>query len=348
MDAKYTYRDAGVDIDAGDQAVERIKDLVKTTHIPGVLGGLGGFGGLFGLDVKGMEEPVLISGTDGVGTKLKIAMMMDRHDTVGIDLVAMCVNDILAQGARPLFFLDYLAVHKVVPEEIESLVKGIAEGCCQAGCALIGGETAEMSDLYRPDEYDMAGFAVGLVDRKKMITGGKVTEGDLLLGLSSSGIHSNGYSLVRKIFSKENGYDFADQLPELGTTLGETLLTPTRIYVKPVLALLEKYEIHGIAHITGGGLVENVPRMLADDLQAVIAEGSWPRPAIFELIEKVGVEPKEMYRTFNQGIGMVLVIRPEDAEGIQRMLQEMGEESYIIGKVARRKAGEAGCVIQSA
>ncbi|AZR74231.1 phosphoribosylformylglycinamidine cyclo-ligase [Anoxybacter fermentans] len=347
MGSKFSYRDAGVDIDAGNQAVERIKGLVARTHNPAVLAGLGGFGGLFKLDIEKMKEPVLVSGTDGVGSKIKIAMALDRHDTVGIDLVAMCVNDILAQGARPLFFLDYLAVNKVIPEQIEALVSGIAEGCLKAECALIGGETAEMPDLYQPGEYDMAGFAVGIVERKKMITGENVRAGDLLLGLKSSGIHSNGYSLVRKIFSKERGYELDMVLPELGLPLGEVLLTPTRIYVKPVLALLDRFTIGGIAHITGGGLLENIPRSLPKGLKAVVDEGSWPRPAIFEIIERSGVEKMEMYRTFNQGIGMVLIVKPEELKEIQELLSEMGEESYVIGEVTQRKAGEAACQIRS-
>lgn len=346
MDTKLTYRDSGVDIDAGNEAVERIKGLVARTHNPAVLAGLGGFGGLYGLNVQGMEEPVLVSGTDGVGTKLKIAMMLDKHDTVGIDLVAMCVNDILAQGARPLFFLDYIAVHKVIPAQIEALVSGIVTGCEQAACALIGGETAEMSDLYTPGEYDMAGFAVGLVDRKKMITGEHVAAGDLIIGLPSSGIHSNGYSLARKVFAQSSA-NLNQILAGEEQTVGEMLLTPTRIYVKPVLALLDRFDIKGIAHITGGGLLENIPRIFADNLQAVIHEGSWPRPAIFEQIESAGVDKMEMYRTFNQGIGMVLIINPEDIPGIQTMLSEMGEDSYLIGEIQGRKAGEAGCVIQS-
>lgn len=347
-EGKYTYRDAGVDIDAGDQAVERIKAMVSRTHNASVLAGLGSFGALFGLGLQGIAEPVLVSGTDGVGTKIKLAMQLDRHDTVGTDLVAMCVNDVLAQGARPLFFLDYLALNKVVPEKVELLVSGIVAGCMQAECALIGGETAEMSDLYGVDEYDMAGFAVGIVDRQKIITGDKVEEGDVLIGLPSSGIHSNGYTLVRKIFSPENGYDFNAVLPGLDRPLGEVLLTPTRIYVKPVLKLMELYPVTGLAHITGGGLTENVPRTIPEGLQAVIVEGSWQRPAIFSLMEEAGVESREMYRTFNQGIGMVAVVRPTDAEAVQAALQEMGEASYVIGRVGRRKAGEPGCVIQSA
>ncbi len=346
MQDKLTYRDAGVDIDAGNAAVERIKGLVTRTHTPAVLAGLGGFGGLYGLDVKGMEEPVLVSGTDGVGTKIKIAMLMNCHHTVGIDLVAMCVNDILAQGARPLFFLDYIAVNKVVPEQIEALVSGVVEGCEQAGCALIGGETAEMSDLYHPGEYDMAGFVVGMVDRKKMITGEEVQAGDLLLGLPSSGIHSNGFTLARKVFMQEES-NLSQILPGEEKTIGELLLAPTRIYVKPVLALLDRFKIGGIAHITGGGLLENVPRVFGKDLQALIYEDSWPRPAIFSYIENAGVEKMEMYRTFNQGIGLVLVVKPEEQSEIQEMLKEMNEESFLIGEIVQRKEGEAGCVIRS-
>lgn len=348
MDAKFTYRDAGVDIDAGDAAVERIKGMVSRTHNASVLAGLGSFGALYGLNLQGMEEPVLVSGTDGVGTKIKLAMIMDRHDTVGIDLVAMCVNDVLAQGARPLFFLDYLALNKVVPEKVELLVKGIVEGCLQAGCALVGGETAEMSDLYQPDEYDMAGFAVGIVDKKKIITGEQVEVGDVLIGLPSSGIHSNGYSLVRKIFSAANGYDLHAVLPGFDQPLGEVLLTPTRIYVKPVLALMEEFTVAGLAHITGGGIVENVPRTIPAHLQAVVVEGSWKRPRIFEVMENAGVDQGEMYRTFNQGIGMVIVVKAAEAEAVQAKLRAMNEECYVIGHVGARKAGEPGCVIQSA
>lgn len=350
MGAKLTYRNAGVDIDAGNQAVERIKRLVKKTHHPGVLSGLGGFGGLFALDLADIEEPVLVSGTDGVGTKLKIAQMMGKHDTVGIDLVAMCVNDILAQGAKPLFFLDYLAANKIVPAQIEEIVSGIAEGCRQAGCALIGGETAEMSDLYQEDEYDLAGFAVGIVERKKLITGERIKPGDLLLGLPSSGIHSNGFSLVRQIFfqdKKKSLEKLTAKLPGFEKPLGEILLTPTRIYVKPVLALVANFSIKGIAHITGGALLENLPRIFDQSLQAVIQEGSWPRPAIFEYLERAGVERLEMYRTFNQGIGMVLVIKPEERAEIQKMLTDMGEKSYLLGEITKRKAGEAGCLIRS-
>lgn len=348
MDAKFTYRDAGVDIDAGDAAVDRIKGMVSRTHNASVLAGLGSFGALYGLNLHGMEEPVLVSGTDGVGTKIKLAMQMDCHDTVGIDLVAMCVNDVLAQGARPLFFLDYLALNKVIPEKVELLVKGIVEGCLQAECALVGGETAEMSDLYAPDEYDMAGFAVGIADRKKIITGEQVEEGNLLIGLPSSGIHSNGYTLVRKIFSAENGYDLHAVLPGFDKPLGEVLLTPTRIYVKPILALMDEFAVAGLAHITGGGIVENVPRTIPEHLQAVIAEGSWPRPAIFRMMEEAGVEADEMYRTFNQGIGMVIVVKAAEAEAVQAKLRSMKEESYVIGSVGVRKAGEPGCVIRFA
>ena len=348
VDANLTYRAAGVDIDAGNQAVERIKKLVTKTHNPSVLTGLGGFGGLYGLDLNDIEEPVLVSGTDGVGTKIKIAMALDRHDTIGIDLVAMCVNDILAQGAKPLFFLDYLAVDKVVPERIEALVSGIVKGCEAANCALIGGETAEMPDLYQQGEYDLAGFTVGVVDRKKIITGKQVQSNDLLLGLPSSGIHSNGYSLVRKIIFEKLGYGLETILPGLEKPLGEVLLTPTRVYVKPILALLGKFTIKGIAHITGGGLLENLPRAFPENLQAVVEEGSWPRQAIFEHLQNAGVDEMEMYRTFNQGIGFVLIIKSEEQKEIQAQLKAMGEESFIIGKVVERKAGEDGCLIRFA
>lgn len=350
MSAKFTYRGSGVDIEAGNKAVERIKGLVEKTHNPAVLAGLGGFGGLFALDLKELEEPILVSGTDGVGTKLQIAQLMGKHDTVGIDLVAMCVNDILAQGAKPLFFLDYLAVNKIIPTQIEAIVSGVVQGCREAGCALIGGETAEMSAIYREDEYDLAGFALGIVERKRLITGEQIKPGDLLLGLPSSGIHSNGYSLIRQIFlseTKDAKQKLSESLPGFKTPLGEELLTPTRIYVKPVLALLDKFCIKGIAHITGGGLLENIPRILDESLQAVILEGSWPRPAIFESIERAGVESSEMYRTFNQGIGLVLVIPPEKKAEIESMLADMGEKSYLLGEITPRKAGEAGCVIKS-
>lgn len=335
-----TYAQAGVDIEAGNRAVELMRAAVHSTHRPGVLGGLGGFGGLFALDTAKYQEPVLVSGTDGVGTKLRIAIGMDRHDTIGIDAVAMCVNDILVQGAEPLFFLDYLAVGKLVPEKVATIVSGIAEGCRQAGCALIGGETAEMPGFYGPDEYDIAGFAVGIVEKKKIIDGSYIKEGDLLLGLASSGLHSNGFSLARKVLLEVAGLNLESVTPELGASLGETMLTPTRIYVASVLPLLSKYEIRGMAHITGGGLVENIPRILPAGLTAKIDPTSWPVPPIFRLIQELGqVEGLEMYRTFNMGIGLVLAVPPEQSGAIRQELAGVGEKVFEIGSIIRGNGG---------
>lgn len=328
------YKNAGVDIAAGNEAVERMKKHVKRTFRPEVMTDLGGFGGLFGLNKDKYEEPVLVSGTDGVGTKLKIAFAMDRHDTIGIDAVAMCVNDIIVQGAEPLFFLDYLACDKVVPEKIEAIVAGIAEGCHQSGCALIGGETAEMPGMYSEGEYDIAGFTVGVVDKSKIINGSTIAPGDTVIGLASSGVHSNGFSLVRKLLLEQQGYSLHDSIPELGGILGDTLLEPTKIYVKPLLALLEKLQVKGMAHITGGGFIENIPRMLPDDVNVDIEYGSWPILPIFELMQsKGGITNRDMFTTFNMGIGLVLVVAAEDAEKAVGLLKEQGEEAYIIGKV---------------
>jgi phosphoribosylformylglycinamidine cyclo-ligase len=329
------YKAAGVDIAAGNEAVERIKKHVQTTFRPEVLGGIGGFGGLFRFDARRYEDPVLVSGTDGVGTKLKIAFAMDRHDTIGIDAVAMCVNDIVVTGAEPLFFLDYLACGKLVPAQIEAIVKGVAEGCRQAGCALIGGETAEMPGMYAEGEYDIAGFAVGVVDRKRITDGSSIRPGDVLIGLASSGVHSNGYSLVRRLLLDQAGYALTDRPPELGDqTLGETLLTPTRIYVKPVLALLERVPIKGMAHITGGGFIENIPRMLPQGVNADIIPGSWPVPPIFELLRKTGnLSDRDLYTTFNMGIGMVLAVPGDRAEETLVAARELGEAAYRIGRV---------------
>lgn len=327
----YTYKDSGVDIQAGNEAVERIKPAVARTFRPEVIGGLGGFGGLFRLDVKKYPDPVLVSGTDGVGTKLRLAFQMDKHDTIGQDAVAMCVNDILVQGAEPLFFLDYLAVGKLVPEKVARIVEGIAAGCELAGCALIGGETAEMPGFYDEEEYDIAGFAVGVVNRDRLVDGADIREGDILLGLKSSGLHSNGFSLVRKIFSR---YPLDKVFPELGKSLGEVLITPTRIYVRPVLALLEKVRIHGMVHITGGGLTENIPRILPRGLGAEIHTGSWEVPPVFRLVQKTGeVDPDEMFRTFNMGIGYVLVIHPEDEKEVREILAAQDEIPVKIGRV---------------
>ena len=329
-----TYKDAGVDIEAGEETVDKVKGDVESTFTDEVLTGLGGFGALFAPDLSDYEEPVFVSGTDGVGTKLKVAFRTGKHDSVGIDLVAMCANDILAQGAEPLFFLDYLATGELDPTAAAEVVKGITTGCKEAGCALIGGETAEMPDFYSAGEYDMAGFVVGIVDRDEIITGENIEAGDKIIGLSSNGIHSNGYSLVRKIFFELKDYNVEDEIAELGGTLGAELIKPTKIYVKPVLELLDKYQINGIAHITGGGLVENLPRVLPEDTGAVVDTSTWERPAVFDLIQDYGnVETQEMYRTFNMGVGMVLVAPAEEAAEIVATAQELGEEAVVIGEV---------------
>lgn len=331
-----TYADAGVDIDAGNKAVELMKDTVRSTFRPGVLTDIGSFGGLFALDKDRYREPVLVSGTDGVGTKLRVAMLMGRHDTVGIDAVAMCVNDILVQGAEPLFFLDYLAMGRLVPEKVAAIVSGVAEGCRRAGCALIGGETAEMPGFYGPEEYDIAGFAVGVVERDRIIDGRDITPGDLVIGLPSSGLHSNGYSLARKVLLEVAGYDTGTFLESLGRTLGEAMLEPTRIYVKAVLPLLNRFKIKGMAHITGGGLTENVPRILPEGTGVEFRMGSWPVPPVFELIrDKGNIEADEMLRTFNMGIGLVLVVASEEAGAVMADLSGRGETSYLIGRVAK-------------
>jgi phosphoribosylformylglycinamidine cyclo-ligase len=328
------YKQAGVDIDAGNQAVERMKKHVKRTFRPEVLTDLGGFGALFRLDTSKYEKPVLVSGTDGVGTKLKLAFAMDKHDTIGIDAVAMCVNDVVVQGAEPLFFLDYLAVDKVIPEKIEAIVKGIADGCAQAGCSLIGGETAEMPGMYAEGEYDIAGFTVGVVDEQNMITGASVAPGDVMIGLASSGVHSNGFSLVRKVLLADKGMSLHDHVDALGKTLGEELLTPTRIYVKQVLSVLEKHEVKALAHITGGGFTENIPRVLPEGMQAVVDVGSWPVLPVFQLVQEAGgISYSDMYKTFNMGIGMILVVKPQDAESVIAQLRELGEQPYPIGSI---------------
>ena len=333
-----TYKDAGVDIEAGYEAVKKMRSAVKSTFNAGVLADIGGFGGLFALDKEAYEEPVLVSGTDGVGTKLRLAFLQDKHDTIGIDAVAMCVNDIVVQGAKPLFFLDYLAVGKLVPDKVADIVKGVAEGCRQAGAALVGGETAEMPGFYPVDEYDVAGFAVGVVDKKKIINGQTIKPGDQLIGIASSGVHSNGFSLVRKVLLEVAKLPLDEYNADLGKTLGEELLTPTKIYVKTVLALLERYNLKGLAHITGGGLIENVPRALPEGVQAEIKSGSWDVLPVFKLIQEKGNIPwEEMLKTFNLGIGMVLVVAPEDKDDIMRELELLGEKAYHIGEI---KAGE--------
>ena len=334
MEKKLTYRDAGVDIDAGNESVKLIKDSVRATYRPEVLGDLGGFGGLFALQAAKYKEPVLVSGTDGVGTKLRLAFMLDKHDTVGQDAVAMCVNDILVQGAEPLFFLDYLAVGKLVPEQAAAVVKGVAAACKESGCALIGGETAEMAGFYADGEYDIAGFAVGVVEKSKIITSERVQEGDVLLGLPSSGVHSNGFSLVRKICFEHKGFMGAETFPELQKTLGEELLTPTRLYPRACLPLIEKFDIHGMVHITGGGFYENIPRALPEHLAAEVDASAWQMPPIFRLLQEWGnVDWAEMYRTFNMGIGMVLIASEDEAARIIAHLTAEGETVYRIGRV---------------
>ncbi|KJK31744.1 phosphoribosylformylglycinamidine cyclo-ligase [Paenibacillus sp. P2(2022)] len=328
------YKNAGVDIAAGNEAVERMKKHVKRTFRPEVLTDLGGFGALFGLNKDKYEEPVLVSGTDGVGTKLKLAFAMDRHDTIGIDAVAMCVNDIVVGGAEPLFFLDYLACDKVVPEKIEAIVAGIAEGCHQSGCALVGGETAEMPGMYSEGEYDIAGFTVGIVDKSKIINGSSIAPGDTVIGLASSGVHSNGFSLVRKLLLEQQGYDLHDEIEGLNGKLGDVLLEPTKIYVKSVLALLDKVKVKGMAHITGGGFIENIPRVLPDHVNVDIQYGTWPILPIFQLMQEKGeISNKDMFTTFNMGIGMVIVVEAEHAQTALEVLREQGEAAYVIGKV---------------
>ena len=336
-----SYAAAGVDVTAGYESVERIKPMVESTYIPGVMGTLGGFGGLFAPDMAGMKKPVLVSGTDGVGTKLRLAQLMNKHDTIGIDCVAMCVNDIICGGASPLFFLDYIACGKNAPARIADIVAGITEGCRQAGCALVGGETAEHPGLMAEDDYDVAGFSVGIVDEEKIIDGKALAVGDTLIGLASTGVHSNGFSLVRKVLDVEHA-DLTSPVEELGgKSLGETLLTPTRIYVKAVLALLKGgIDVHAISHITGGGFYENVPRMMTDGLTAQIKLDSFPRLPIFDLIEKKGGIPqRDMYNTFNMGIGMILALPAAQAEQAMELLGQAGEQAYVIGSVVDGDAG---------
>ncbi len=336
MSDKLTYKDAGVNIDAGNYSVKLIKDSVRATYRPEVLGDLGGFGGLFALQAGKYKEPVLVSGTDGVGTKLKIAFLLGKHDTVGQDAVAMCVNDILVQGAEPLFFLDYLAVGKLDPEQVAAVVKGVANACKESGCALIGGETAEMAGFYPDGEYDIAGFSVGVVEKSKVITSERVQEGDVLLGLPSTGVHSNGFSLVRKIVFDRQGMKGDEYIEELGKTIGEELLTPTRLYPKVCLPLIEKFDLHGMVHVTGGGFYDNIPRALPEDLAVEIDASAWEMPVIFRLLQEWGnVDWQEMYRTFNMGIGMILIVSPEEAEKVKAHLASAGETVYSIGRVVR-------------
>ena len=338
-----SYAAAGVDITAGYEAVKLMKGHVERTNIPGVIGGVGGFGGLFAPDVTGMDEPVLVSGTDGVGTKLKLAFLLDKHDTIGIDCVAMCVNDIICCGARPLFFLDYIACGKNVPERIAEIVGGVAEGCVQAGCALIGGETAEHPGMMPEEEYDLAGFAVGIADRKKLLDNSAVTEGDVILALPSSGVHSNGFSLVRKVFDVENA-DLTAPCAELGgASIGETLLTPTRIYVKPMLALMEQVNVKAVSHITGGGFYENIPRSIPKGYAARIRRADVRVLPIFDLIANRGNIPeRDMFNTYNMGVGMTVVVAKKDACLAAAILRRSGVEAYKLGEIVR---GDEGVIL---
>lgn len=337
-----SYKAAGVDVTAGYKAVELMKEHVARTTTEGVLTGIGGFGGLFRPNIKGMQDPILVSGTDGVGTKLRVAFLLDKHDTVGIDCVAMCVNDVVCSGAMPLFFLDYIAVGRNYPEKVAQIVSGVAQGCVQAGCALIGGETAEMPGFYPIDEYDLAGFCVGMVDREKIIDGTQVSQGDIIIGLPSSGVHSNGFSLVRKVFNlSEKNVNL--YMNDLSSTIGENLLTPTKIYVRPILAAAKAGTLHAISHITGGGFYENIPRMLPKNLTAKIELATLPKLPIFNLIQAQGNIPqRDMYNTFNMGIGMCIAVAKEDADLTLAALKESGEDARIIGEVVE---GEDGVIL---
>lgn len=342
MEKRLTYKDAGVDTKEGEKAVSLMKEHVRKTFNASVLTGLGSFGSLFKLDLAGIKEPVLVAGTDGVGTKLKIAFMTDRHDTIGQDCVAMCVNDILCQGARPLFFLDYIATGKVKAEKVADIVKGVADGCVIGECALVGGETAEMPDFYADGEYDMAGFAVGVVDQSNIIDGSKIKKGDVLVGIPSSGIHSNGYSLVRKLFFEKMNLKISDYVAVLGKTLGEALITPTRIYTKACNAVLSKIAVNGIIHITGGGFFENIPRIIPEGLGVRIDMGSWRVLPIFEYMQKCGnIDRNEMFATFNMGIGMIMVVDAGSAETVMELLKQAGEQPSKIGTVV---PGEGVCL----
>jgi phosphoribosylformylglycinamidine cyclo-ligase len=339
---KLTYKDAGVDTKEGEKAVSLMKEHVKKTFNANVLTGLGSFGSLFKLDLTGIKEPVLVAGTDGVGTKLKIAFLMDKHDTVGQDCVAMCVNDVLCQGAKPLFFLDYIATGKVKAEKVAEIVKGVADGCVLGECALVGGETAEMPDFYTDGEYDMAGFAVGVVDRSKVIDGSKIKKGNVLIGIPSSGIHSNGYSLVRKLFFDKMDLQVNDYVAELGKTLGSALIAPTKIYTKACNAVLSKVTVNGIIHITGGGFFENIPRIIPEGLGVRIDVGSWKVLPIFEYIQKCGnIDRNEMFATFNMGIGMIMIVEEDKAETVVKLLADAGETPSVIGKIV---TGEGVCL----
>jgi len=354
-----TYKQSGVDIDEGNRAVDLIKGKIKSTYDNNVIGDLGNFSGLYSLkDFLTMKEPVLLSSTDGVGTKLKLAQMMDKHDTVGIDLVAMCVNDLICQGAKPLFFLDYIATGKLVAEQVEQIVGGIADGCKMAGCALIGGETAEMPGMYSDDEYDLAGFSVGIADKEKIVSGQNVKNGDVLIGISSSGVHSNGYSFIRKIFLDTYNYKLEQYVEELGMTLGEALLTPTKIYVKLVLELIKQYDVKAIAHITGGGVIENIPRVIPKGLGININKNSWEKPPIFKMIENFNaIDERELHKSFNMGVGLVLIVDKEQANKVVDYINSredeinidskydelLQERAYIIGEVVDNHEGVSLC-----
>lgn len=333
-----SYENAGVNLEAGYEVVSRIKKHVASTRRPGSMGGIGSFGGMFDLSSLGIKEPILVSGTDGVGTKLKIAFAMDKHDTVGIDAVAMCVNDVLAQGAEPLIFLDYIAVGKNIPAQIEAVVSGVAEGCRQAGCALVGGETAEMPGMYAEGEYDIAGYTTGVVEKSKLIDGTKVSAGDVLVGIASTGVHSNGFSLVRKIIA-DSGRNLQETIPEFGgRKLGDVLLTPTRIYVKQVLDVIRQCDVHGVAHITGGGFDENIPRILRPGQGIEVDEGSWEILPVFKMLEKWGGVPhREMFNIFNMGIGMVLAVAPAEAQKVISILESHGEKASVIGRITDKE-----------
>lgn len=347
MEKSYSnaYKEAGVDVTAGYESVELIKKDVKRTEIPGVLGGIGGFGGLFAPDLKGYEKPVFISGTDGVGTKLKLAFLMDKHDTIGIDCVAMCVNDVICAGAKPLFFLDYIACGKNIPEKIATIVKGIADGCVESGCALVGGETAEHPGMMPEEEYDLAGFTVGIVDEKNILDKKNVKKGDVIVGLASTGVHSNGFSLVRKVFDIDNAEVLGKYKDELnGKTLGEALLAPTQLYVKPILKLLEEVDVHSISHITGGGFYENLPRAYGENLNAVIHKGSWEVLPIFKLIQEKGnIAEHDMFNTYNMGVGMAVIVDGKDADRTIALMKEFGIKASVIGEMSE---GDHSVVIE--
>lgn len=341
---KVTYKSAGVDVEAGYETVKLIKEHTKRTEIPGVIGGIGSFGGFFELDIEKYKKPLLVSGTDGVGTKLQVAFMTGRHDTIGIDCVAMCVNDIACHGAKPLYFLDYIGTGVLEPKAAADVVKGVCDGCVDAGCALIGGETAEMPGFYKKGEYDVAGFAVGIVDKEKVINGAGITEGDAIIGLASSGVHSNGFSLVRKLFFGLNNYTVDSKFEELDCTLGEELLKPTKIYVKTILKLIEKVNVKGIAHITGGGFIENIPRTIPKGLKAKVNINSFPVLPIFKLMQRLGnIEQKEMFNTFNMGIGLVMVVDKKDANKLMSELKALNEKPYLIGEVVKGEGGIELC-----